>query len=70
MRFALILLGAATLAACASSGASGPSEYETLSQECRANGGILKPIPGATSTNERANYACEIRDSTLPKTPG
>lgn len=62
MRYALVLMAAATLAACASTtGHSGKSEYERLEKECRERGGILTPIPGAHNANEAANYACEIR---------
>jgi hypothetical protein len=72
MRTMIILAtAAAVLAACASPQTAnlGPSEYQQLYKECRDRGGELKPIPGAISANDRANYACEFRGAS-PRTTG
>jgi hypothetical protein len=52
----------AALAGCATplSGPRGESEYDRIARECAERGGILKPIGGAPSPNDAANYACEI----------
>ena len=62
-RTCLLLLAAATLAACAAPGRPRDDSIERMTQECAARGGILAPIPGAHHGNERANWACEIRSA-------
>jgi hypothetical protein len=34
---------------------------ERLTADCAERGGILSPIPGATSGRPATDYACEIR---------
>jgi hypothetical protein len=54
---------AAALAACASTGASHPTygeQMRTLSEECRARGGILVPLPGPQTGRAEADHACQI----------
>ena len=60
-RSCLLLLAAATLAACATPGRPRDDSIEQMTRECAARGGILLPIPGAHHGNERANWSCEIR---------
>ena len=58
------LLLAASLAACAGSPRSHPSfseELDRLTADCRERGGILAPIPGATTGRPQTDYVCEIR---------
>ena len=58
------LLLAASLAACAGSPRSHPSfgeELDQLTADCRERGGILAPIPGATTGRPQTDYVCEIR---------
>lgn len=58
------LLLAASLAACAGSPRSNPSfgeELDQLTADCRERGGILAPIPGATTGRPQTDYVCEIR---------
>lgn len=58
----LAFFASAALAGCATPMPAGDasSEMQKLQDECTARGGILKPIPGAHSPDDRANYACEI----------
>ncbi|WP_396594707.1 hypothetical protein [Brevundimonas sp. R86498] len=35
-------------------------ELNQLTEACRARGGILTPIPGATSGRPQTDYACRI----------
>lgn len=62
MRTILLIAGALALAGCASTG-EGPGEYNRLAADCKARGGEFKPIPGANSPNDAANYACEFKGS-------
>ena len=36
-------------------------EVATLTSECQQRGGILTPIPGASTGQASTDYACEIR---------
>ena len=65
MRITLALAALLTLGACASN-TPAPDDYQELLADCQARGGILTPT-GGTSSNERANYACEIRGGASPK---
>ena len=61
------LVLAASLTACAGTPRSNPTygqELDRLTAECRERGGILAPIPGATSGRPQTDYACEIRGGT------
>jgi hypothetical protein len=58
------LVLAASLTACAGTPRSNPTygqELDQLTADCRERGGILAPIPGATSGRPQTDYACEIR---------
>ena len=69
MRSTLIFAALIVLGGCATTGSTEPtrpSELQKLQDECTARGGILQPIPGAHSTDDRANYACEIRGVSKP----
>jgi hypothetical protein len=65
MRTILLLLSLATVAGCASTPMEHRhrhgNDFDRLERECRDRGGMLVPIPGATSTEDSANYACEFR---------
>lgn len=62
--FAAVLACAAALAGCSSTTTSeASSDYQKLVADCKGRGGELKPIPGAMSPNEGANYACEFKGS-------
>lgn len=69
-----LALGAALgVSACAGTPRSQPSfgeELDQLSADCRERGGILAPIPGATSGRPQTDYACEIRGGTGRLTRG
>lgn len=61
------LILAASLTACAGTPRSHPSfgeELDQLTADCRDRGGILSPIPGATSGRPQTDYVCEIRGGT------
>ncbi|HEX8570146.1 MAG TPA: hypothetical protein VF699_09535 [Caulobacteraceae bacterium] len=67
-----LALSAALLGACAMTPPTGQGnqEYAQLKTECDAKGGILVTIPGANSTHDRANYACDIKSgSRLSRQP-
>lgn len=64
MRAALLLAGVLALAGCAStSSGDARAEYDRLAADCKTRGGEFKPIPGANSPNDAANYVCEFRGS-------
>lgn len=63
MRAALLFASALVLAGCASTAGDGASDYNRLAADCKARGGEFKPIPGANSPNDAANYACEFKGS-------
>lgn len=64
MRMALLFASALVLAGCASTtSGDGASDYNRLAADCKARGGEFKPIPGANSPNDSANYACEFKGS-------
>lgn len=67
------LLLAASLAACAGTPRSHPTygqELDRLTADCRERGGILAPIPGATSGRPQTDFACEIRGGASRLTRG
>lgn len=64
MRLALAIVGALTLAACASTGEQATSSYaselEKLRQDCTARDGTL--IPSGRNTGQPPiDYACSLR---------
>lgn len=62
MRATVLFVSVLALAGCASAGTdAGQSEYDRLAAECRARGGEFKPIAGANSPHDAANYACEFK---------
>jgi|GEM_PF-177625 len=59
----LLLASSLGLAACAGSSHPQPSYTEELDQltaTCRERGGILVPVPGATTGRVQTDYACQI----------
>ena len=60
LRIAMLTLAAATLAACATPTMPRDDDLDTMAAECRERGGILTPIQGEKSGNERANFRCDI----------
>lgn len=59
-------LAAASLATAGCAAGARPlngygAEMDRLTADCAERGGILTPIPGATSGRPQADYACEIR---------
>jgi len=65
---ALIALTAGLLAAACATTPGGENRYTTeldaLSADCQARGGVLRPIPGATSGRPQTDYACRIVGAT------
>ncbi len=54
---------AVALGACASSGPpqeSYSAGVERLTEQCRARGGILTPVPNATHERPETDFACRI----------
>ncbi len=59
----LVLASTLGVAACASTSGPHPSyteELDRLTDDCRERGGILSPIPGATTGRVQTDYACQI----------
>lgn len=69
---ALLALAALSLVGACASGPgdarANNADYNRISKDCQARGGMLKPIPGAANANEALNYACEFR-GTSPSKP-
>ena len=62
----VLLSSLAALAAAACASPPGPpsnysQEMDRLTADCAERGGILSPIPGATSGRPQTDYVCEIR---------
>ena len=59
-RLALLLLALSGAVGCAAGPIQREDDLRTLTRECRERGGVLVPLPGQVSSNQRANYACQI----------
>jgi hypothetical protein len=73
-RPALIAFAALTLAGCASEGGAVSNSYSRdlakLQSECDARGGVLAPVPYASTGRPQTDYYCDIKTIGTPRTGG